>query len=190
VVSLPVAAAFARHSLAVTTGPGHLILIGNDYADRPGAPDATQAQLLVNPIWQSAAKGLATRGVRLLAVRPPDANVDQSEIDNIEAILMPEVETGGYHEIADAATIPDELPGVDVLLIYDHNGAAVQSLAATLEPTLRTFLEAGGVVVLTDGLDQSGDPVPSPDQSSGSTRRNALALSQSAAEMFALARSA
>ncbi len=160
-VSLPVAAPFARHPLTVTTGPGHLILIGNDYADRPGDPDATQAQLLVNTLWQSAAKASETRGVRVLAVRAPDAYVDQTEIDNIEAILTPEVETGGYHEIDDASAIPGALPGVDVLLIYDHNGADVQSLAATLEPTLRAFLEAGGVVVVTDGLDLAGDPVPS-----------------------------
>jgi hypothetical protein len=143
---------FARRDLSVTTGPGHLVVIGNDYTDQdPNGVSSWQAQLLVNAVTLSPALGFS-RGVNLLAVRAPSDVVDQSEIDNVTASLKVPLDTGVYREISNLANVPTELPGADVLLIYDQNGADASVFASTLEPTLRAFLDAGGVVVVLDGI--------------------------------------
>ncbi len=147
-------ASFARADFGMTTGPGHLVLIGNDYADRPGDPDAVQATLLANAVRQSAATSF-TREIQVLGLRAEASSEDATERDNVRAILAAafDVSLSFYTEVSQYADVAAGLQHADVLLIYDHNGQAdVPAAAALLEATFATFLQAGGVIVVLDGL--------------------------------------
>jgi hypothetical protein len=150
-------ATFARVTFTHVSGPGHLVIIGNDYADplRGAKPGATAPvdwfpEVLANAVSMTPATGF-DRGIEIAIV---DEGADADERENVVAILDSlatpyELRIVPPGELAGT----DALVGADLLLVLDQNGrvASLQAIGAELEPELAAYLDAGGIAIVIDG---------------------------------------
>jgi len=135
----------------VSYGPfeGHAILIGMDYR----IPNAKSNQILHRAFEQVPWRhqGIFDRKLRVAAFRQD--TVDTSEATNARAAVEDLVDDAFYDEFTNSTEIAAALVGHDVLLVYDQEDPTnMGAVGDAWEPTLRTFLEAGGIVVVLDGL--------------------------------------
>ncbi|HEY8143664.1 MAG TPA: hypothetical protein VIG06_13365 [Kofleriaceae bacterium] len=149
--SAPPPSAHASLTFDVVLGPGHLIVIGDDYAD-PFGPVSQLDRLLFNAFAQSAAMSF-DRPLRVAAVTE---GASDEEIQHLETYL--DLSIGPVVVTLDFASLAEGVSGVDVLLIPDQNGSSSPFGVAPLS----SFLDAGGVVILLEGtFDDGGGETPS-----------------------------
>jgi hypothetical protein len=133
------------------TAPGHLVVIGHDYA----SSNAPMRRLLGNAVFLaqgSPVEVLAYDGTVALAQR----NGVDAAIDSVAGFLG---------RSWAPVSVPDEfityqLASVDVFLIYPQatgTNAELLALGATWAAALQEFLSRGGIVVLADGPAASHD---------------------------------
>ncbi len=147
----PAPSVHATLTLDVVLGPGHLIVIGDDYAD-PFGPVSQLDRLLFNAFAQSAAMSF-DRPLRIAALTE---GASDEEIQHLETFL--DLSIGPVVVTLDFASLADGVSGVDVLLIPDQNGSSSPFGPAPLS----SFLDAGGVVILLEGtFDDGGGETPS-----------------------------
>ncbi|MEO0325817.1 MAG: hypothetical protein AAF447_22890 [Myxococcota bacterium] len=135
-------------SMGVCTAatPGHVVLIGHSYrTSRSG-----MNRLLGNAVFIPAGitiEVLAYEGDAVNAViRGADAAIDQVAAERGRSWTKTTAAT--------AADVPALLGAADVFLLYSQTRAtdlALQTLGMDLEIALGTFVDRGGVVVVTDG---------------------------------------
>jgi hypothetical protein len=159
-ISTPPPSRFARLPFTHVAGAGHLVLIGYDYEDRiiilkqPQQQVSAVNQLLINALRQSPAAAY-TRGPRIAVF---DGNSVPSERTNVRAIIA-----STYPSAVEVA-VGDELPtNIDILVVLDQNGAfadteTAEEIANDVRGPLLAFLNAGGIVIITDGLDAQSNP--------------------------------
>jgi hypothetical protein len=155
-----------------TYGPnlGHLVVFGHDLAE---APPATLRDLVGNavnlvPFQQN---GLTfDREIKVVGFE--GAGVTAGERDNVLNAIQARLGALGqswtrandYAALTgtSATALGDALVGRDVLIIFDQNSnyTTMQTRGAAWRTRLTAFLDAGGVVVLFDGM-QAGGQVPS-----------------------------
>lgn len=157
----PVPGSHAVAPFAFTAGPGHLVLIGDDLAEPLQLPATGLDQLLIDTFSQAPAISFS-RGLRVAVL---DVNTSPGELDHLTDLLgnlnVGSIDLVGLGEVEGA------LAGRDLLVVPDQNGAfdpaSAPAEAAALEPALRAFLDAGGVVALLDGtfVDPDDNLLPS-----------------------------
>jgi hypothetical protein len=164
---------FARFAFTHVAGPGHLVLIGHDWAGifvpkTPGEPPPELDELdevLVNSIGLApAARDGFARGFEVVVFTH---NAGDDEIENTRDVIDAGLDTNDgfpwFNELDDPAALEAALVGADALLILDQNGASwddsdpLFGIAGEWEPILRAYLEVGGVVVLNDGYFSDGE---------------------------------
>lgn len=146
--SAPPPSAHASLTFDVVLGPGHLVVIGDDYAD-PFGPVSQLDRLLYNAFAQSAAMSF-DRPLRVAAVTE---GASDEEIQHLETYL--DLSIGPVVVTLDFASLAEGVTGVDVLLVPDQNGSSSPFGAVPLS----SFLDAGGVVIFLEGTfaDGGGD---------------------------------
>src|SRR5262249_60311406 len=89
-------------------------------------------------------QGTFDRKLRVAAFRQD--TVDASEATNARAAVEDLVDDAFYDEFTNSTEIATALVGHDVLFVYDQQDPAnMGAVGDAWEPTLRTFLAAGGV---------------------------------------------
>lgn len=142
----------ASTPVLVSYGPneGHAILIGMDFAVSNASADSILHKAVEQVPWRH--QQTFDRKVRVTAFR--QATVDDVEAAHAQAAIADLVDSAAYQEVTDAANVTATLTGSDVFLVYDQQDPDnIAAIGAALEPTLRGFLDAGGVVIVLDGLD-------------------------------------
>lgn len=170
--SQPPPATLAFINFTHVTGPGHLALIGHDFQTPPSGakPGLSQdeidmQQVLINAV--SLAPAISedfVRPLNMLMIVPTDADPNnpdpQREQANILGILgnMPGQLFNVTKVHVDEVT-PEALQGIDLAFIVDFNDRdGVSDYSAALDLTFRDFLEVGGDIVLTSGLNFMNEP--------------------------------
>jgi hypothetical protein len=139
----------------MTYGPagGRAILLGFDLEEaNPSAVALLQAAVNTVP-WKRS--GAFDRPLRVLAY--PGGAPSFGELVNVRGALDGLIDPDRAELLSDPspAALARALPGMDVLLVLDLNdGRSAKEIGAAWgeDPTLREFLDAGGVVVVLDGL--------------------------------------
>jgi hypothetical protein len=132
---------------------GHLVLIGHDYFSRNAGID----QVAGNAVLLAPETGI-------IDVLVYDEFADRSasgEVANLQTAITAELtaisRTVRFTRLTTAGGLVAALtPAIDVFIVAEQElggSAAFPTTAATWEPTLRTFLSAGGVVIVTTFLD-------------------------------------
>jgi hypothetical protein len=135
----------------VSYGPneGHAILIGMDYR-----VPSSSSKLILHRAFEQVPwihQGTFDRKLRVAAFRQD--TVDAGEATNAKAAVADLLDDAFYDEFTNSTEIATALVGHDVLLVYDQQDPAdMGAVGDAWEPTLRGFLEAGGIVVVLDGL--------------------------------------
>jgi hypothetical protein len=158
---------------------GHVVLIGHDYFTMPVSPIdqlVTRAGELAPFTHRNLGPGFpsSARQVRVLLFTDLDCNIilkpggggaggpplceGAVESANLQAALG----QGFFvRQFNDPNLLESLLPGYDVLLVADQNVRSdfgdpdLSTISSTWTPILRPFVDAGGVVVVTDGLHES-----------------------------------
>jgi hypothetical protein len=151
-------------NMAYTKGAGHVVLLGHDFHDIT-TTNATKTILhsaTSLPPWVLTHQSNEPRNVRVVGWS--GAAVDGTEAANVQAVLaVPKATSGALVDVdytdwsqssPSAADLSAHLRGQDVLLIYDQQVGAggLTSLGTAWYTTLQSFLNAGGVVIVLDGL--------------------------------------
>src|SRR5262249_54668914 len=125
------------------------ILIGMDYR----FPNSGSNQILHAAFEQVPWRHMSTfqRKLRVAAFRQD--TVDATEAANARAAVADLVDDAFYDEFTNSTETATALVGHDFLFVYDQQDPLdMAAVGDAWEPTLRTFLDAGGVVVVLDGL--------------------------------------
>jgi hypothetical protein len=146
---------------------GHAVLIGDRFDT-----DSTPSVLLANAVTLAPVshRNLSSRGLRVLGWTGALATDDPGRVNALAAL---EASVPGfaaddpvaYVETGDEGEVLGLLPGRDVLLVFDQgsamDSATLDGIADTWRGQLQTFLEAGGVVVVLNGVYDGEGPIAS-----------------------------
>src|SRR5262249_33322895 len=116
-------------------------------------PNASSKQILHAAFEQVPWRhqGTFDRKIRVAAFREP--SVDATEATNARAAVADLVDPAFYDEFSNSTQIATALVDHDVLFVYDQQDVQnIGAVGVAWEPTLRAFLDAGGIVVVLDGL--------------------------------------
>jgi hypothetical protein len=141
---------------------GHLVLIGHDYF----STSADQDRVLNNAVLMTPETGM----VEVLIYDQYADTSSSGEVAMVEAAILREMGTAGrsvtFRRLSDYTMLASELTtSTDVFIVAEQesgSSAPWATIAAAWEPTLRTFLGAGGVVITTNFLDRGWESLDSP----------------------------
>lgn len=128
---------------------GHIVLIGHNYLSTNAGAD----RVLGNAVLLTTETGT----IEILVYdQYADTTSGTGEVTRLEASITSEMarvgRTASLRRLSDSTALASALtPSVDVLVLpeQERGGSIMPSIAAAWEPTLRTFIGAGGVVIVS-----------------------------------------
>jgi hypothetical protein len=145
-------------TLVYTPNQGRAYLMGMDYDMSNKAADLALHRAFEQVPFRL--KKTFDRKLRVAAYRQD--TVAQSSVVHAFGAITDLVDLPSYREFNIPGELGDKLAGSDVLLVYDQQDPTnLDALGIVWEPSLRAFLDAGGVVVVLDGLGPAQSTEPS-----------------------------
>ena len=143
----------------VGSAPGHVVVIGHDYASEP-TTFSSQARVLTNATLMPASNPLRVMSYEEFA--------DETYVANAEAVVTAEAKqlgrTVSFVPVTSSSTVSSSLDqnAYDVLLVHDQRSAPSGTLGTIgsswqSDGHVAAFLHAGGVVVVLTGGGGAGE---------------------------------